>query len=374
MTKLGPSDRLVLAAIHLTKGIGQAALAKIGHFCLDRNLALTEVWQQPELLAPVISHEQIQNLCAIQSKFSLDWVEHQLKTCNISLLTGNDPEFPEALRDLPSCPYLLYLRGNLALLHAQPKAAVIGTRQITGYGQRATTKISQELIASGITIVSGFMYGVDVCAHQVGIDQKVGTIAVLGYGQLQIYPSHLQPTLDQLLESGGLVISQFALDTAPTTGTFPARNQVVAALSDILIVTEAGSDSGTKITTTCGQQLGRMITAMPGPFDSQLSQGTKDLINQGARLITSGQDVLDLLRFDRSDRMLSKKTLITSHKSDIPQGDQMTVWQALQKGEETLDALVAATSLEVSRILVALTDLELNGAIKNWGEYWRVID
>ncbi len=165
---------------------------------------------------------------------------------------------------------------------------------MTTYGAEATDKILSELQGKNITIVSGLAYGVDACAHRSAIKYKLKTIAVLGSGinEESIYPSEHKELSREIIETGGAIVSEFPQGTYPLRHHFPMRNRIIAGLSTAIIVIEADIKSGALITTEIGLQENRDIFALPGSIFEQQSKGTNKLLKEGAKLITSGEDIL----------------------------------------------------------------------------------
>jgi DNA processing protein len=189
------------------------------------------------------------------------------------------PELSHLL-ELPQPPKQLYYRGRWNSELFANCVAVIGSRRITQYGKRAVDVIIPQLVMSGKTIVSGFMYGTDQYAHQVCIDSGGKTIAVLGWGIARGLEDYDRSLAEHIVASGGLLLSEWE-DQRPTLWTFPVRNRIVAALSDDVIVVEAAQKSGSLITATIAHKMNRTLWAVPGPITSGVSEGTNGLIASG---------------------------------------------------------------------------------------------
>ncbi len=366
-------DQLALVYLHLTPGIGQQYLRQIINWCRQNQILPRSAWAKPDQLEPVIGSDLTVAVITHQASFSKSEFKSKLLAYHIKLLWDWDSQYPALLRQLSDPPVLLYCRGDLNLLN-KPCIGVVGARQMTRYGQRATYALVRDLVREGFCIVSGFMYGVDACAHQATLKNSGQTIAVLGFGQFELFPSHQRALLDEILDKGGLIISEFAPDVKAKPGNFVHRNRIVAALCQMIIVTEAAARSGSHITVQFGLDLGRSVGAVPGPFDNKFSQGTKWLINQGAVMVTSGQDVLvELGQAPEKPDLSTTVTQISSVRS-LPEGIQAVVLDALQKGETTLDQLAQTTQIEPGSLLSALCELELAGYVQNMGEYYQVLD
>ncbi len=212
---------------------------------------------------------------------NLDKIKEEIKRYNISLL---DHPFPRIYNPPP----FLYALGSGSI---RKSVGIIGSRTCSSYGKKAAYDISYELSKRGIQIVSGLAYGIDEIAHRACIDAGGSTIAVLGSGILNCYPK-ANINLYHKIKENGLIISEHGLYTKPLKYNFPFRNRIISALSDILIVIEAKEKSGTMITVNYALDQGKTVFAVPGSIYSKESKGTNNLINEGANIFTSIEDVL----------------------------------------------------------------------------------
>ncbi len=217
---------------------------------------------------------------------------------NTQVLSLFDPTYPKLLSQIPDPPIVLYVQGTLPH-QSIPRIAVVGTRKITSYGTQVTKEITTQLVQAGCCIVSGFMYGVDAVAHTAAIDAGGVTIAVLGYGfGVPFYPREHTQLAKHVLQAGSCLVTEYPPWEQPDAKNFPRRNRIVSGMSVGVVVTEAASKSGTKITANLAVDQGRDVFAVPGPITSIFSEGTKDLVNNGAKLVTSATDVLEELHID----------------------------------------------------------------------------
>lgn len=205
---------------------------------------------------------------------------------------------PELLSEIPDPPAQLHIRGSWPD-EKFPRIAVVGTRHVTSYGRKVTQRFTKDLVNAGFVIVSGFMYGVDAIAHETAIDCGGKTIAVLGYGlDAPYYPRSHARLAEKILSHGSCIVSEFDSRTVAIPENFPRRNRIVSGLSLGVLVTQAGVKSGSLITARLAVEQGREVFAIPGPIDSPYSEGTKELINLGAKLVTSIRDIVDELQFN----------------------------------------------------------------------------
>lgn len=232
----------------------------------------------------------------IKEKFKVSFVKQvvdEFKERKITAITRFDPTYPPYLKEIAQPPWVLYLRGNAELLKT-PCLAVVGTRKPTSYGRQMTRKFAQDLANQGLTIVSGMAYGVDAEAHRSVLDIEGKTIAVFASGVDVVYPKRHRKLYDQIVEMG-VVISESAPGTKPHPGLFPLRNRVISGLSLGTLVIEAAQKSGSLITANYSVEQGREVFAVPGPIHASMSEGTLQLIQEGAKCVRKVEDVLEEL-------------------------------------------------------------------------------
>lgn len=210
-----------------------------------------------------------------------------------TLLVHGDPDYPQALMDIPDAPPVLWVRGNIALLN-HPAVGIVGARNASSLGTRMARRLGAGLSEAGITVVSGLARGIDTAAHEAAMDGQGRTIAVMAGGIDVIYPSE-NASLSEAIDTAGCRISEHPPGLQPQARHFPLRNRIVAGLSRAVIVVEAASKSGSLITAKAALDYGREVMAVPGhPFDARAS-GCNILIRDGALLVRSPQDVLEAL-------------------------------------------------------------------------------
>lgn len=213
---------------------------------------------------------------------------------SLSVLTWFDPRYPDALKELPDPPVLLYFLGDLSLLSG-PCVALVGARSCSRYGYESALAIARDLSAAGVTVVSGLAHGIDRQAHLGGLSGVGGSIAVLGTGLDLVYPDTNLDVWKELAASG-LILTEFGPKTRPAAGNFPVRNRIISGLSLGVVVIEAAARSGSLITARLAMEQGRDVFAMPGPTSLPTFRGCHDLINQGAYLAASAEDILRELK------------------------------------------------------------------------------
>ncbi len=203
-----------------------------------------------------------------------------------------DPQYPSLLTKVKGPPRVLYYKGEFDSALFDNCVAVVGSRRMTSYGRRAAQKIVHELAGAGTTIVSGFMYGVDACAHEAALAVGGRTIAVMPCGIDCVHPESQVDLYTQILENGGLVLSEYEGSVRPQLWMYPRRNRIVAGLCRGVLVVEAASESGSLITADFARKFNRNVFVVPGGIFSENSYGIYQLLGSGALIATSGLDIL----------------------------------------------------------------------------------
>lgn len=216
-----------------------------------------------------------------------------MKKHDVKILNYNDKKYPENLKNVSTPPTKLYYMGNVDLLNKKRKIAIIGCREYSEYGKIVSEKFAYELAKLGFVIISGAARGIDSFSHKATLKTNVGTIAVLGNGLNYIYPPENKELEEKILENNGLIISEYDTGTRPSKYTFPARNRIISALSDGVLVIEARKNSGSQITVDFALDQGKNVYAVPGDITRINTEGTNELIKQGAKIVTCVNDILE---------------------------------------------------------------------------------
>ena len=273
-------------------------------------------------------------------------------------LTPHDEDYPALLKEIHDVPARLWLSGDLQVLSSGIRVAIVGARQCTSYGKKVAFDLAKGLAEQGIVVVSGLAYGIDTAAHQGALAGRGKTVAVLGCGLDIPYPAQNQELRKQILENG-ILISELPPGTEAAPWTFPRRNRIISGLSQGVIVIEAGLKSGSLVTARMALEQGRDVFAVPGDIHSSLSAGTHRLIQQGAKLVASIQDVLDELPGELKLETVPKREIPkTSHEEGV-------VLDLLQSGPRHMDDLVESTGYTVSQVSSLLVEMEIGGRVKS---------
>lgn len=270
------------------------------------------------------------------------------------LLTWESPEYPALLKEIADPPIVLYAQGQLSALN-QPTLAIVGSRNPSITGSENAKQFSKELAAHGITIVSGLALGVDAQAHLGCLAAQGQTIAVLGTGIDCIYPRRHLKLAEQIRENG-LVISEFPLKSPPIAGHFPRRNRIISGLSLSTLVIEAAIKSGSLITARMAIEQNRDVLAIPGSIHNPLARGCHYLLQQGAKLVTSINDVLNELRLDTPAFPTDKSIFSLASESE-------NLVKFIGFETTSIDQMIVRSGFSIEQITNELAELELQGTI-----------
>lgn len=312
--------------------------------------------QLDALLGQAITQKFLQ----FKNKFSLKEYYNKLEQKNISYLLLKDTNYPHLLAQIYNPPFVLYVKGDKAFVsQAKQTIAVVGTRKMSEYGKDVTEILTAQLVAAGMVIVSGLALGVDGCAHQAAISANGKTIAVLGCGVDCCSPIASLTLYDKIVEQFGAVVSESAFGSAVSKGMFPSRNRIIAGLSLAVLVTEGAADSGALITAQRALELHRPVFAVPGPITSQLSKGPITLIQKGATVVQSADDILISLNIAKGLRNTRKEKIL----SDVPEEQQIIT--LLQSQSLHFDEIVRMVARDSGTVGSLLSIMEIKGMIKS---------
>ncbi len=323
-----------------------------------------QIWQanQSQLIASGIGDSLSQKIISARPLIDIEKEWLKLEKENVLAIPLTDPHYPVLLKQIPDNPYLIYMKGDLSCLDL-PLVAIVGSRKLTEYGKRVARGFARDLANNDICVVSGLAFGIDAEAHLGALSAKGRTIAVLGNSldEESIAPRSNFQLSQEILNNGGLLISEFPIKTSASTGTFPARNRIMAGMSLGTIVIEAAEKSGSLITANLALDYNREVFAVPGSIFSPQSTGTHLLIKAGAKLTTNIQDILTELRLENALENPAKSIILNLTK------DEEAVHKILSHESLHIDRIAKLTKLETSTISSILAMLEIKGAIKNVG-------
>jgi DNA processing protein len=360
------NERKYWLGFSLVPGIGPKRLLLLTQAFGD----LRRAWEASErdLRATGLDSETMNSLLRTRARIDPDAEMAKIERVGASLLTPEDANYPSLLKNLPDPPLALYLRGTLTS-QDDLALAVVGTRKATTYGRDAAAFFSRQLAQQGVTIISGLAHGIDSAAHRSALEAGGRTIAVLGCGIDRVYPSDHTELAGQITRQGAL-ISEFPVGSKPEAKHFPRRNRIISGLSLGVLVVEAPEKSGAMITADQAAEQGREVFAVPGAIFSAASTGTNRLIQEGAKLVITVEDILDELNIARHKveaRVLTRQV--------APAGSaEAPLLRFLSSQPLPVDELVRQSGLPTAEVLSALTLLELQGYVEDdgRGSYRRV--
>jgi DNA processing protein len=291
---------------------------------------------------------------------------------NARIIALGDPEYPPRLKEIYDPPVILFVKGSVEVL-SQPGIAMVGTRHPTPYGSGMAERLSTDLVARGLVIISGLARGVDTASHRGAIATKGKTVAVLGTGIDVMYPKENTRLAEQMIALGGALITEFPVGTSPSPQNFPIRNRIISGMSAGVLVVEAAEYSGTRITSRLALEQNRDVYAVPGNVTNKNSWGPNTLIKQGAKLVATWEDVWEELPADIQATLSSMRNESPEPETASLFPDEATaphekkIMKLLKADESThIDQLVELleNDMSPSEIFAALFELELSGKIR----------
>lgn len=301
--------------------------------------------------------EAVPQLEAVKEKFQ------DMKRRNISFVPHTAPEYPKRLLELPDFPVGLYVRGKLPEEN-RPSVAVVGARNCSASGEQLAETFARMLSEERVQIISGLALGIDGAAHRGALKANAATFGILGCGVNICYPSSNYKLYEAMMQTGG-IISEFPLNTKPLSGNFPMRNRIISGLADAILVVEAKEQSGSLITAELGLEQGKEIFAVPGRITDCLSKGCNSLIQQGAHLANSPNDILEYLGVK-----CRKELIIHEKNANGLAKNQKIVYSCIDFKPKHLDRIVSESGLSIAECMGVLMELELGGYIFRTGNHY----
>ncbi|MEX0844417.1 MAG: DNA-processing protein DprA [Balneolaceae bacterium] len=281
------------------------------------------------------------------------------------IITMADAEYPALLKQIYDPPVLLWLKGNPEAL-SKPGVAVVGTRNTSAYGRNMAQKLTAELAEQGLCIFSGLAYGIDAIAHKTALEHNALTVAVLGSGIDNMYPKKNAGLANQIVKSGGAVITEFPLGTNPDAVNFPVRNRIVSGMSLGVLVVESGIKGGSMITADLGLDQNREVFAVPHPLGNPSGTGCNYLIKRGAaKLVQTVDDILVELPIEQSSesKTVTEEVAKPSWREKDLDKISAKICETLEKEPYQVDALSEVIGINTSQLLVSLLQLEMEGLV-----------
>ncbi len=340
--------------------LGPSTLRKIK----ENFSSFAEAWQASKsvLIKNGLSEKVSEKIVTMRPMINIAKEWAKFKNTEIKFITENNTTYPSQLREIKSAPFILFYLGDIELLKKK-QLAVIGTRRYSEYGKMVVEKIIPAIAQAGIIITSGMAQGIDTISHLATISVNQPTIAVLGAGITTTQQNnYAQKTISNILAHNGLIISEYHPFATATKYTFPARNRIVSGLSLGTLVIEAGKKSGTMITVNYALEQNREVFAIPGNIFSDRSTGTHHLIKEGAQIVTSANDILEVLNFAPT-----QSNIFDQPQVEFTDSEEELIYKKLSLDPILIDKLAKNCKLDTTIVSSKLSLLEMKGLVRNIG-------
>lgn len=293
----------------------------------------------------------------------------------LEVITREDARYPNQLKDIENPPKQLYVKGNIELLKTNI-ISMIGSRACSENGIKLAQQFSKELVYQGLTIASGMAIGIDTIAHQTTLKEKGKTIAVLGNGFEHIFPKENIGLYQQIIESDGLVITEYPPEVEAKSNNFLERNRIVSGLALGILVVEAMHRSGTSVTARLAKQQGRKVFALPHEVDDKNGIGTNRLIQEGAKIVTCTEDIIKEFPFLSYKVPPKEKEIEIQEKRKICKNKEYNeIYQLITETPISLNEIYQKSSKNIAEINNILLMLELDEYVKKVaGGYVCILD
>jgi DNA processing protein len=357
-SELTPAQRIAWLRLIRTPNVGPVTFRQLLNRTGSAEAAIAEL---PRLAARVGVGTKVPSVSQAEDELSA------LGKIGGRMVASGEAGYPPLLQHISGAPPLVAMIGGQNLeLHRT--VAIVGARNASAAGQRMTSVLAGDLGAQGYIVVSGLARGIDAAAHKASLG--TGTVAVLAGGVDQIYPEENIPLARSIVDNGGMLLSEMPMGWSPRAQDFPRRNRLVSGLSLGVVVVEAAKRSGSLITARLALEQDRDVFAVPGsPLDPR-AEGGNHLIQQGAKLVTNAEDVIEVLSSADPARQI---LLEPDWAPELPSGesdrepsanDRMRLIEALSPAPVAVDALIATTGLSVAAVQTLLLELDLGGQIE----------
>ncbi|MFO7672699.1 MAG: DNA-processing protein DprA [Lutibacter sp.] len=353
-------DLLYVLALQRAKGIGDINAKKLLAHCGSAR----ELFKEKRR-----NIEKIFGLGKLSTQYLFDpanvkEAEEELKYIQdntIETLYFTDHTYPERLKHCIDGPILLFKEGNIDL-SLGPIISIVGTRQITSYGRDFCEKLIADLAAFNPIIVSGFAYGVDICAHKAAVKNNLQTIGVLAHGFEEVYPKIHKKYISEMHKNGGF-LTEFWHNDQPLRENFLKRNRIVAGMSEATIIIESAEKGGSLVTADIANSYSRDVFAVPGRSTDLYSKGCNDLIkNNKAAILTSAKDLIEMLNWESSGNV--KKSIQKQLFVELTENEQLLYDFLTQNGKELIDLISLNCKLPIHQTTSLLFNLEMKGMVK----------
>lgn len=359
------TSQQALMVLNAIPGLGASGIKKLMAVFGNANQILQKNYE--ELLEQGLASSLVTNIVHFPKDKFLEGEYNHLRQKGAQVITIVDEDYPSCLKEIPSAPIVLYIRGKRQMLSSLG-IAMVGSRQASFYGMKMAESFARAFAQAGITVISGLARGIDTASHQGCLKAQGATMAVLGCGLNHIYPKENALLLEDIAAKG-LLVSEFPMDTAPLMYNFPRRNRIISGLSLATVIIEASPKSGALITADCALEQGRDVFAVPGNIDSVLSEGTNRLIKDGAKIALSAQEVLEELGLEIQAQLEQGKS---QEKPRVNLSvEEYKVYEVIDHQPNHIDIIATRCGQEIGLLMSQMLNLELKGVIKQLpGQYY----
>lgn len=354
-------DLKYMMALSLVDGVGPVNAKRLVAYCGSAEGVFKQKKSDLEKIpgvGTVISKAVIKSSTLDRAEKEIKFIEKN----KIDVFSYLDKGYPQRLKNCEDGPIVIYQKGKMDT-NVPRVVSIVGTRKPTEYGKEFTEKLVKELVAADVLILSGLAYGIDITAHRAAIQNKLQTVAVVAHGMDDVYPGVHRSVAEKMMHDGGM-LSEYMSDTNPDKENFPARNRIVAGMSDAIIVIETALKGGSMITANLGNDYNRDVFALPGKITDEFSIGCNRLIRSNkAALIESPDDFIEAMGWQPQKK--SKKMVQPELFLDLDETELKLIDILKSKGNTAIDLLSIESGLSMSRISATLLNLEFKGAIRS---------
>jgi len=305
-----------------------------------------------------IGEEVVRSITSWREQADLDAELKRIEQAGARVVTCDDADYPKNLRQIYDPPLVLYVKGELSERDAF-SIALVGTRRASVYGQEMARKLAYQLARLGVPVISGLARGIDTQAHKGALQAKGRTVAIIGCGLDIVYPAENKKLAEEIVATGGAVVTEFPFGVPPDRQTFPMRNRIISGWSVGVVVVEANLTSGALITASLAAEQGRQVFAVPGRADSPLSRGTHKLIKDGAKLTEDLEDILGEFEYllpKTESKPVSVALSLTESESKV--------LEVIGEEEVTLDEIIQRSHLTTACVSATLLALEMKHLVR----------
>jgi len=309
-----------------------------------------------------IGETLFEKLESAHDHFDIDRLAAYMEKLGVGLTFKGESNYPTAFLSLEESPEVIFYKGDISLVNEEC-FAIVGTRAPTRYGRDVTEQFAREIARAGFTVVSGLARGVDAIAHRTALEEDRPTIGIIGCGLDVVYPAENKQLYDDLSEKG-LILTEYYFGESALPYHFPERNRLISALSQGILVTEAGLKSGTMITVNYALDQGKDVFLVPGNIFSAASKGTNEMLHNPQCMIACSAE--DILSYYKKDVEKQEETIQLTT-------EEVLVYDALKDDDKHFEELIAVTGLSMGELMATLTKLEILGVIKRLpGNYYGI--